>query len=197
MIKQCIGWTGFATGASEGLCIMGRIKKVSIQLLETKHNWMKVEIKSLGSDLQFILYNIYGPTKTTEKLELWTCIQNDMQSHREKITLGGNFNTILYTKDKMGGLSRMGQVHMDYAKFVRNVELVDFVPTNGKYAWTNRQKGFSNIVERLDRLLLTDVWNGSNFQPITLIRPCPISNHSPLKLNLIEDSHPTKSQFKF
>ena len=54
-------------GASGGLGIFWNPRKVSLCCLYQCHNWISASIKSLKSDLQFILINVYGPINYGDK----------------------------------------------------------------------------------------------------------------------------------
>lgn len=54
---------------------------------------------------------------------------------------------------------------------------------NEIYTWTNRRKGFTNIVERLDRFMISRVWV-SNMKVQEMIIPYTGSNHNLIELRI-------------
>lgn len=71
-----------------------------------------------------------------------------------------DFNAILSDNEKCGGIQRTGTAQKDFLEFVEKNHLLDIVPKNGVFTWTNRRSGFTNIAERLDRFLVTSDWLG-------------------------------------
>lgn len=74
----------------------------------------------------------------------------DLMGHLGKRMLAGDFNAILDSADKKGGRWRVRQSQNDFKEFVEDNGLIDIIPDNGKYTWTNRRDDFTNIAERLD-----------------------------------------------
>ena len=88
-------------GASGGLGIFWNARKVSLCCLYQCHNWISASIKSLKSDLQFILINVYGPISYGEKKQVWNEISRFILNFKDNAFLiGGDFNTILDLTEK-------------------------------------------------------------------------------------------------
>ena len=60
-----------AIGASGGLGIVWNPRKVSLNYLVSKGNWLCVNIQSLKSETKFVLINVYGPNNTLGKTTVW------------------------------------------------------------------------------------------------------------------------------
>ena len=76
---------------------------------------MGVREVSIKKSLQVILINVYGPTQTTEKLEVWNEISTFINSMpQETFILGGEFNVVLRKEEKCGGSNPIFRVMEDF-----------------------------------------------------------------------------------
>lgn len=71
---------------------------------------------------------------------------------------GGDFNVILDLSEKMVGIIPPKLVIDEFNGFVSSNSLLDCVTKHGFFTWTNKRLGFHQIVERLDRFLISDNW---------------------------------------
>lgn len=106
-------------GASGGLAILWDPRKVIVTTLQKYDNWMTVDVNSLKSNLKFMLTNIYGPISNEEKRKVWQEVQTSLLSNNIAThILGGDFNTILDTKEKYGGSQFISQFQKDFIHWV-------------------------------------------------------------------------------
>lgn len=106
----------------------------------------------MEDQFDFPLLNVYGPIKTKDKKELWNEIKNQLENVGfERVIMAGDFNALLELDDKVGGLKKYTQVMEDFRLFIDDMRVMDIVPKNGKFTWTNKRHNFLNISERLDR----------------------------------------------
>ncbi|XP_059067610.1 uncharacterized protein LOC131858395 [Cryptomeria japonica] len=109
----------------------------------------------------------------------------------------GDFNALLDLDEKMGGLRMSNKVMEDFREFVQINKLIDVVPKNGLFTWTNRRAGFAHISERLDRHCIGEFWSNSAMQIEVFIHPISLSDHFPVELKLSEAKPRGKSCFRF
>lgn len=151
----------------------------------------------MNSYLKFYNFNVYGPIKIEEKKNIWDAINREIQSLEMEFIVGGDFNAILDLKEKSGGSRKITHVQKDFGNFIESNNLLDIVPTNGNYTWTNWWKGFANIAERLDRFLLSEQWLLQSIMLNSRILALLISDYFPVELCIPEDVKPSSGQFKF
>lgn len=126
--------------------------------------WMACRVVRLEDQFDFPLLNVYGPTKTEEKKEVWNEIIAQMESvGYDRVIMAGDFNALLELDDKVGGLKKSTQVMEDFRLFIDEMRVMDIVPKNGKFTWTNKRHNFSNISERLDRFFAGKFWIDGQF----------------------------------
>lgn len=59
----------------------------------------------------------------------------------------GDFNALLDLDEKKGGLRMSNKIMEDFRDFVMQNQLMDVVPKNGTFTWTNRRANFAHISE--------------------------------------------------
>ncbi|GLJ06164.1 hypothetical protein SUGI_0032670 [Cryptomeria japonica] len=95
-------------GASGGLGIMLKKNSIAFTCHTKMQNSMASKVRALSLKLQFIIVNVYGPIPTDKKRLIWQEIEHFLNNQDEKhIIIGGDFNTILYSIDKSGGVKTM------------------------------------------------------------------------------------------
>ncbi|XP_059073464.1 uncharacterized protein LOC131874214 [Cryptomeria japonica] len=144
-IKYCYKWDGLfqdARGLAGGLGIMWNASKVDVQSIASFDHWMACIIVCKQSNISYPLFNIYGPNRTEEKLKVFN---QASQLDTGEVIVAGDFNALLDIDEKVGGLRKPTKVMEDFQEFVSNCKLVDILPKNGRFTWTNRRLNFANI----------------------------------------------------
>ncbi|XP_059068466.1 uncharacterized protein LOC131858981 [Cryptomeria japonica] len=85
----------------------------------------------------------------------------------------------------------------DFNAFISDMSLFDCKPNNGLFTWTNMRKHFSQIVECLDRFLLSSNGFDSDIEFFSSILPLSGSNHFLVSLTVVRDRSSFKIPFKF
>ena len=58
-------------GASRGLGFIWNHRKISLDILTSKNNWVSGLVNSVKSNIKLILFNIYGLVSNLEKKIVW------------------------------------------------------------------------------------------------------------------------------
>ncbi|GLJ37747.1 hypothetical protein SUGI_0766940 [Cryptomeria japonica] len=70
-------------------------------------------------ELNFPLINVYDPTKTSEKYEVWQALTNKLwEISNNKVVVVGDFNALLDLDEKKGGLRMSNKIMEDFREFV-------------------------------------------------------------------------------
>ncbi|XP_059064893.1 uncharacterized protein LOC131856944 [Cryptomeria japonica] len=166
-INYCKGWEGAfqeAKGAAGGLGIVWNPTLVQVTLLEKAENWMMCNVIHVKENVEFPLINVYGPMKTMEKVHVWSVLSEKiLLLNNERLVVAGDFNALLDLDEKKGGLRMSNKVMEDFRDFVAQNHLMDVVPNNGLFTWTNRRANFAHILERLDKHFIGSYWVESSF----------------------------------
>lgn len=63
--------------------------------------------------------------------------------------------------------------------------MIDIKPSSGKYTWSNKRLGPGHIAARLDRFLVQSSFLLLGLESRMHILPCSVSDHRPIKLDLL------------
>ncbi|XP_059068290.1 uncharacterized protein LOC131858844 [Cryptomeria japonica] len=134
-IKSCKVWEGFfqeAIGTAGGLGVMWNPSQVKLSLLEKAEHWILCTVFSFKENLNFPLINVYGPTKTLEKAQLWQVLMDKiLVMDNDKIVVAGHFSALPDLREKWGGLRMPNKVMEDFREFVKQNHLMDVIHSNG------------------------------------------------------------------
>lgn len=119
-----------------------------------------VKVNSKIMNFSCFLINVYGPTLAVEKCRLWEDISKLLEEVRPTLAIvAGDFNATLSFLEKRGGVRRMCRSQSDFQTSVNSNALFEVVAKGGRFTWTNKSRGFSNIAKKLDRFFLAGDWN--------------------------------------
>lgn len=110
--------------------------------------------------------------------------------------IGGDFNCIASTTEKMGGSFSSTNAMTDFQGFMSATGFADAGFTGSKFTWTNNQVGPSHINARLDRVLLNPYWVQSGIYLAVKHLTRGPSDHAPLLLSMIPAS-PAPGRFMY
>jgi len=165
-------------GASGGITTLWHQDKWNNTTKTVKQHWIKIVFKNNMSIQQLVIYNVYVPNHYRD---------NIAEEENNNIILGGDLNLILHANEKRGGNFTPDPFRNQLENVMQLGDLVDIIPKNRKFTWSNRRLGKSNIMERLDRILV-NVSLLSTFTTVyASILPFVASDHYPTTLTL--ESH--------
>jgi len=105
--------------------------------------------------------------------------------HMENIIIAGDLNLTLHSSEKRGG-SIVRDPAREWAKdILQEWDMLDIKPSSGKYSWSNKILGPGHITARLDRFFIQSSFLLLGLEPRMHILPNNISDHKPIKLELL------------
>ena len=99
---------------------------------------------------------MYGPNKPHLRKDFWLEIQHLFGLTYPKWCVGGDFNVIRRSSEKLGG-TRLTPTMRLFDELIRDLELIDPPPRNVTFTWPNLQQ--VPTCKRLDRFLFTVEWD--------------------------------------
>eukprot|EP00253_Pinus_taeda_P003777 PITA_03777 len=107
------------------------------------------------SKQQIVIFNVYAPNHYRDKEVCWDSLsKNIMEEDSNNIILGGDLNLILHANEKRAGIFTPDPFRSQLEIIMQNGELIDIIPKNRKYTWSNHRLCSNNIMERVDRFLV-------------------------------------------
>eukprot|EP00253_Pinus_taeda_P004963 PITA_04963 len=108
-----------------------------------------------------------------------------------------DLNLIRNVEEKLGGNYHADPSRDMLESIIQLHNLMDIPLSNGKYTWSNKRTGLSNIKERLDRFLLQE-GTAASFQSIkSHLIHASASDHKPVILNLDKGRNLGPLPFKY
>ncbi|XP_070010525.1 uncharacterized protein [Nicotiana sylvestris] len=140
---------------------------------------------------------VYGFNTIEQRKSLWSNL-NDISTQMTKPwIIGGDFNAMLYTQDRMYGNPVAMSEMEDFSDCIHNLFLNELAWKGEYYTWSNKQQGDDRILSRIDRVFGSDLWM-SNWGHICTEYDVPlISDHSPMLLNIKSIRSNIKPPFRF
>jgi exonuclease III len=161
--------------------ILCGIKKESLDLsMVTEHEFaIEAEVWDKKNKISLRLVIIYGPAHEERReqflRELSTiCAKNDLP-----MIVGGDFNILRYSSEK--NKTFYANKFSDMFNWIINsYGLREITLNGGRFTWSNNQA--DPTLEKLDRVLMNDKWEGAF--PLTNLKKHPrlLSDHNPLVL---------------
>ncbi|WKA03336.1 hypothetical protein VitviT2T_021451 [Vitis vinifera] len=143
-----------ASGASGGILIIWDSKNLRRE--EVVIGSFSVSVKfSLDGCGPLWISAVYGPNSPSLRKDFWVELFDIYGLTYTLWCVGGDFNVIRRSSEKMGGSSLTPSMR-DFDSFIRECELLDPPLRNASFTWSNMQE--SPVCRRLDRFLYSNEW---------------------------------------
>lgn len=161
-----------------------------VQITSTTEQAVTIETKWYGKDI--ILTAIYAKCNVVQRRELWNMLEDQSRGVDKPWLVGGDFNTILDCKEKIGGRMPNLKAMEEFQIMCIKCALEDYQVSQASFSWTN-----GRVREKLDRLLINVHWSTqiNDFEPIQLNRIS--SDHNPYILKCKRQEMVHKSSFRY
>lgn len=100
----------------------------------------------------------YRYPKSNKKKHSWTLLRRMSGLSSLPWLCFSDFNEILYSNKKTGGLDRNANVIAEFSDAVKECKLIDLESRGHPFTWSNRQLGPYCIEEKLDRFFYNQEW---------------------------------------
>ncbi|XP_042969166.1 uncharacterized protein LOC122301869 [Carya illinoinensis] len=126
---------------------------------------------------------LYGHPEVAKRSSSWQLLHMLKPTTPMAWLCAGDFNEILYQKEKLGGASRPYKQIEEFRQVVERCGLSDLQSRGQKYTWANNKFGGDFIKERIDRAFANKEWSNLHSLASCTILPAVNSDHSPLYIN--------------
>eukprot|EP00253_Pinus_taeda_P012689 PITA_12689 len=132
------------------------------------------------------LINVYSPVNIREKKDCWDTIKRQADLiNLENTIIVGDLNLTLHSTEKRGGSTVRDPAREWAEHLLQDWDLLDIKPSTGKFSWSNKRVGRGHIAARLDRFFIQSSFLLLGIEPRMHILPSSISDHKPVKLELL------------
>ncbi|GMI83861.1 hypothetical protein HRI_002055400 [Hibiscus trionum] len=142
-----------AAGSAGGLLSAWRNDFFSVTNIVLDSRFIAIFGKAQGSDLNWGIVNVYGPTIEAEKHEFFRQLLNFIHSHKVAWIVGGDFNAYLCREEKIGMVCNYKTMDI-FRNFVNEAQLVDLPMHGGSFTWSSNREIPTFV--RLDRFFICE-----------------------------------------
>ncbi|KAK9748444.1 hypothetical protein RND81_02G057900 [Saponaria officinalis] len=140
-----------------------------------------------SKNVQFHVTFVYGYNDPREKQLLWSSLFQIRLSVLEWLVLG-DFNVVRDVAERISSCPPAMSDVLDFNNCLSHCDLDDLHSSGCEFTWSNKQEGASRVWCKLDRALANSAWLLSYPSTSVQFLSPGVSDHSPLLLNLLEDS---------
>ena len=181
---------------SGGLALFWRLG-VDLEVVYSDLNLIAALVYSDPPNSPWLLFAVYGPCKSSKKMNFWRMIENMVLSFSGPWVIIGDLNCIKRMDEKRGGRSTSGSSDNCLKDFMSNTSAIDLGFTGPSFTWSNRCEGLTNIKERLDQCLCNQEWQ-LLFPKAGVKHLCNLnSDHNPILLDTHFESETLNHPFRF
>lgn len=112
-------------------------------------------------------------------------------------TILGDFNSILSTKEKLGGVPYRLSKSLDFINYMKDCELFDVGFIGHPFTWCNGRRRGNMISKRLDRVMDNEAWYNSFEVTRVDYFPKTGSDHNLLLMSCYNQNDDTIKYFRF
>lgn len=144
------------------------------------------------------LVNVYAPNNAGEKKLCWDSIKNLAdREDLENIIIAGDFNLTLLPSEKRGGSIVRDPARETVEDLMQRWDLIDIMPTIGKFTWSNKRAGPGHIAARFDHFLVQSSFLLIGLEARSRILHSSTSDHKPINLELLTSPDLGPIPFRF
>ena len=144
-------------GKGGGLAMLWR-REVNLEIKSYSMHHIDAVITREGAGFQWRITGFYGHPETHRRKDSWNFL--DVLNHQFKLPwlCFGDFNEILSSKEKMGGVPRSQNQIESFRGVVNRCGFKDMGYCGANFTWCNQQEGVDRVYLRLDRAFATLDW---------------------------------------
>ncbi|KAK9044806.1 hypothetical protein V6N11_058697 [Hibiscus sabdariffa] len=169
-------------GLASGLALWW-IADVQIGVIRESSNFIDVSVSVTGEEGWFFTF-IYGLPYREEKHQFWKNLSSLGNDHFSRWCVLGDTNIISNQSEKEGGNSVDNSQIGWFYEFLDSTRLLDLPIKGGTFTWSNMRCDDEAIVEKLDRILISNEWSLKFPKAIEILEAAIASDHNPIVLLL-------------
>ena len=125
----------------------------NVQILATEEQFIHCQVTTMQDIQKFYITYIYGANQEGQRRVLWEALEDIAAGMEEGWCILGDFNSILYSGDRMGGM----EIHTDKIKplndYINKCEVQELRSIGPYFTWTNKI-----VWTRIDRAFVNTLW---------------------------------------
>ncbi|KAL4302064.1 hypothetical protein GQ457_10G006820 [Hibiscus cannabinus] len=132
-----------------------------------------------------------------DKRQFWTNLHLIRKNTTNKWCVIGDANIVADQSEKEGGNPVLSSQAKSFVDFMDTSGMIELPIKGGMFTWRNMRSNNNEIVERLDKILISNEWSLAFPKAIGIIEAAVASNHNPIIIMLEGLKKRGKKDFKF
>uniref|UniRef100_M1DHQ7 AP endonuclease/reverse transcriptase n=1 Tax=Solanum tuberosum TaxID=4113 RepID=M1DHQ7_SOLTU len=158
---------------------------------------LTVLLQNQPLSLSFYVTIVYAKCDSIQRLELWDELFSIANRMDKPWIIGGDFNVVLNSEEKIGGLPVRDADCEDFKTCIESCDLAQVKFKGSPFTWWNGRDGNDCIFERLDRILTNLKFQNSFSHSEVDHLPRTGSDHAPMLLTCDDRCIIHRKPFKF
>ncbi|XP_074271226.1 uncharacterized protein LOC141595154 [Silene latifolia] len=121
---------------------------------------------------------VYGYNRAAERMDLWRRIKRYYQTVAGPWMLGGDFNNVLHTDERLGSLVSLAEIK-PFQECLMYCELRDIKAMGSFFTWNNKHEVETLVYSRIDRSIINEEWMQSFPDSYAYFMPEGYFDHCP------------------
>lgn len=169
----------------------------NIDLRSFPRNHIDVLVNGDNVNVDWCFTGFYGSPFERNRVDTWNLLRSLRANSNFPWLVAGDFNEILFSFEKVGGVSRDERRMEAFRDMLEECNLTDVGFSGPMFTWERENLVETNIRERLDQGVANNEW--LSIFPNAQIRHLPhtISDHCPLLINLNDQTWHGVKKFRF
>jgi len=170
---------------------------LDVMFLEVHAQFIHCQILIKGMTTPFFVSVCYGANSVVERRGLWSGLRKfKVLMGAKPWLLSGDFNTMLFPHDGVGGSSRRGVDMADFCMCLEDIDVFDLPYSGIQYTWCQKPAGEDGIIRKLDRAMANTEFTAFFKGASAVFLPRGISDHSPSIISFLGNVRRKNSGFK-
>ncbi|KAK1293051.1 hypothetical protein QJS10_CPB17g00611 [Acorus calamus] len=148
-------------------------------IISSSEQFVHCKASPVDGSAPFFFTAVYASNNFSDRLSLWHDLEVlALQSPSSPWIIGGDFNEIQFSNEKVGGRSIHSRHASRFNQCIEKCHLNDLRSIGGLFSWSNNQD--NRIACKLDRALVNIHWTSSYSNSFIQVLSPGLSDHSPL-----------------
>nr|ABW81176.1 non-LTR reverse transcriptase [Arabidopsis cebennensis] len=169
-------------GQSGGLWLLWKAEVGEVTIVNSSSQFIHARIVNGVEALHLV--TVYAAPSASRRSGLWEKLRDVVQAIDEPLIIGGDFNTIIRTDERIGGNGQLSPDSVAFGNWVSDLFLIDMGFKGNRYTWKRGRAASNFIAKRLDRVFCCAhsrlKWQEAFVKHLAVLS----SDHTPLYIQL-------------
>jgi len=168
-----------------------------VDIVVATNQFIHAKVVSNGDHMHLIV--VYAAPSVSRRSGLWGELKDVVNGLEGPLLIGGDFNTILWVDERMGGNGRLSPDSLAFGDWINELSLIDLGFKGNKFTWRRGRQESTVVAKRLDRVFVCAHARLKWQEAVVSHLPFMASDHAPLYVQLepLQQVDPRRRPFRF